>query len=287
MTANDMRPEDQQPSPTTDAGSGLVALHDLGVLRFEGADAAGFLQGYLTTDTAQLDGGPRFTAMCNIKGRVVCTGYAWLEDLAVTLVTHRSLHPILLDFLRPYLAFSKTSASPLPSTVVGALQWEPASPSKSTLSGGALDDARRLYSVDPAEAVEILAREPALDRRRWDDALIERREVWVQADTSGRFLPQMLGLEELGAVSFAKGCYLGQEVVARAQHRGQVKRRLSRLDWAGPAPAPGSAVEASGREVGTVLCTAGSGTSGKALAVLVRDQAGPLSAAQSSTRFHL
>ena len=67
----------------------------------------------------------------------------------------------------------------------------------------------------------------------------------------------MIGLVALGAVDFTKGCYLGQEVVARAEHRGQVKRALARLRFAAGAPQPGTGLEdAEGREVGVVLQTA-------------------------------
>ena len=96
----------------------------------------------------------------------------------------------------------------------------------------------------------------------------------------------MLGLEELGAVSFTKGCYLGQEVVARAQHRGQVKRRLSVLDWQGDQPSVGAAILGDGRQVGTVVAAtraADGADAGKALGVLQIGHKGPLSVTESET----
>ncbi len=289
MAATAMHPEEQRQSLTPDGGtgSGVVLLDDLGALRFDGADAAGFLQGYLTTDTAELGGDPQFTAMCNIKGRVVCSGFAWLEEGAVTLVLHTSLRPTVLEFLRPYLAFSKTAASAVPSRVVGVLHAAPPSRELGSLPGGHLGDGRHLFVVDDQAPESILDGISKLERSRWDEALIERREVWLEAATSGRFLPQMLGLDERGAVNFSKGCYLGQEVVARAQHRGRVKRRLTALNWSGVAPAPGCAIEANGREVGIVVAAAGTGAAGQALAVLVRDPSGPFSSPQYDTRFRL
>ena len=284
-----MCPEQPKQSPTTDAGGGIVPLHDLGILVFEGTDAIGFLQGYLTTDTAELAEHPagrlQFTAMCNIKGRVVCTGYARLDGQAVTLILHRSLCSIVLDFLRPYVAFSRTVASAVPGRIFGVLHWGPAPASQGPLPGGHIDEARQLLVLDDAMVNERLRDAPELPRTRWDRLLIERREVWLQAETSGKFLPQMIGLDELGAVNFSKGCYLGQEVVARAQHRGQVKRRLTVLDWSGAPPAPGTAIEAAGREVGTVVSSTGSHEAGQALAVMVLGQSGPLSSPRTATRF--
>lgn len=282
-----MHPEPKRQSRTADPGlrNGWLPLDHLGTLRFAGNDVTGFLQGYLTTDTADLGGDPQFTAMCNLKGRVICTGYAWLDDGAVTLVLHRSLCPAVLEFLRPYLAFSKTTASEAPARVFGVLHAQPPSRQLDSLPGGRLDDGRSLFACEQPEGTREGLRE--LDPAQWDELLIERREVWLQAATSGRFLPQMLGLDERGAVSFSKGCYLGQEVVARAQHRGEVKRRLAALDWSGSAPAPGTSVRADGREVGVVVAAAGRTTAGQALAVLVRDRPGPFSSDRSDTRFHL
>lgn len=284
-----MHPKNQHRSRTADTAppAGRIPLENLGTLRFEGADAAGFLQGYLTTDTAELGSAPQFTAMCNIKGRVVCTGYAWLDNGSVTLVLHRSLCPAVLEFLRPYLAFSKTNASEVPSRVIGLVHAESPPAQFDALPGGRLDDGRYLYALRKPAPETILEGLPELDPGHWDRLLIERHEVWLQAATSGRFLPQMLGLEERGAVSFSKGCYLGQEVVARAQHRGKVKRRLTALNWSGAAPAPGASIQTGDREVGVVVAAAGATTAGQALAVLVHDRSGPFSSDRSDTHFRL
>ena len=256
-------------------------LDDLVGLKFDGPDVVDFLQGYLTTDATELDGGPRFTAICNIKGRVVCTGYAWLEGPAATLLLHRSLRPVVLGFLRPYLAFSRTTVADRAASILGGLG-----------AGGAkahvrqLDPGRHLLVVDDPSSAGELGAGAGLDRAAWDLATIERREVWLQAETSGAFLPQMLGLDELGAVSFTKGCYLGQEVVARAQHRGRVKRRLGGFHWQGDQPSVGASILGDGRQVGTLVAatpTSDGAAAGKALGVLQVGHTGPLSVSESET----
>ena len=258
-----------------------VRLDDLAALNFDGPDVVDSLQGYLTTDAAALDSGPRFTAICNIKGRVVCTGYAWLEGPTATLLLHRSLRPVVLEFLRPYLVFSRTSVADGSASFLGGL-----GPGSVAAHVKQLDPGRHLLVVDDPSLAGELRASDGLDRSAWDRATIERREVWLQAETSGAFLPQMLGLEELGAVSFTKGCYLGQEVVARAQHRGQVKRRLSVLDWQGDQPSVGAGILGDGRQVGTVVAATracdGADT-GKSLGVLQVGHQGPLSVAESET----
>lgn len=305
--------------------AGALRLDDLGLLSFDGPDSAAFLQGYLTTDANALCAAPAFTALCNIKGRTVLTGYAWREGRQVLLLLHRTLVPIVLEMLRPYLAFSKTRAADLSDAhaLFGAIGLSLGAPALN------LDAQRQVLVLGRgAEAagdaglggqVPALRSAPPLSPDQWRRAAIDRREVWLQAATSGAFLPQMLGLDELGALSFSKGCYLGQEVVARAQHRGQVKRRLTRLEWSGAPPSAGAEIQdGGGRRAGVILAqaasnagdagasasdagasagdagTAGSdagasasdGRSGSALAVLSRNATPPFSSHHGGTRFH-
>lgn len=267
----------------------LVPLDDIGLLRFHGPDVVGFLQGYLTSDAMELGDDPKFTAICNIRGRAVCTGYAWLDGRAVTLALHRSLCVAVQDFLRPYLVFSKTRlADETPDAVVlGALGDVGQAVAGFPSPARRLDDARRLCILPAGASVEVETDAAQCARARWDLAMIDRREVWLTADTSGEFLPQMIALDRIGAVSFSKGCYLGQEVVARAQHLGEIKRRLLALTWSGVSPSPGAEVEANGRRAGTVVAVAGSAGSGRALAVLRANSTGPFLSPRSATSFEL
>ena len=279
---------------------GALQLHELGLLCFDGQDAAAFLQGYLTTDANALDAAPAFTAMCNIKGRAVLTGYAWRQQERIMLLLHRTLCAVALDFLRPYLAFSKTQAATVGEGggVIGAIGLNLGPPALH------LDDQRQVLvpdigdgsgkgAADFGKPGSLLENAPTLPSDSWRQAAIDRREVWLQAVTSGVFLPQMLALDELGAVSFTKGCYLGQEVVARAQHKGKVKRCLTSLSWSGAHPSVGDKIcDDSGRGLGVIVAAAGSkasvgasGEQGTALAVVARGNKPPFSAAYGGTKF--
>lgn len=272
--------------------AGALRLDDLGLLCFEGQDAAAFLQGYLTTDAEALGAVPAFTAMCNLKGRTVLTGYAWREGHRILLLLHRSLCPLGLAFLRPYLAFSKTRATDLSEVhaFVGAIGLQ-LGPSALNLDAErqvlllerAADPTAKAAQGVQSSASLLPASAPSLSAEQWRSAAIERREVWLQAATSAAFLPQMLALDELGAVSFNKGCYLGQEVVARAQHRGDVKRRLTRLSWSGAAVSVGMEIrDGAGRKAGILVATAGADDAadkvrnGTALAVISSNATEPL-----------
>ena len=86
--------------------------------------------------------------------------------------------------------------------------------------------------------------------------LIENRFAWVSEPVAGKFLPQVLGMHDVGAIDFDKGCYLGQEIVARAQFRGAVKRGIDQFAWQA-RPAAGDNWEDPAFGKGTVICTEG------------------------------
>lgn len=195
---------------------------NLAALQLAGADAAAFLQGYLTADTREIEpdtGLPM--AWCTLKGRVLANGWVAGTPEAVTLVLDASVADSLEREMRKYLLFSRSKLES--AALPGDLPLPPA-------------DCR---AGDDAQALA--------------DACAEASVVVVNAGTSESFLPQMIGLTDIGAVNFAKGCYLGQEVVARAQHRGEVKVRLRRYAASGAPPAIGDDVHDGERRVGTVV----------------------------------
>ncbi len=182
----------------------------LALLQFHGADAAKFLQGYLTANTAKLTADRwQFCALCNLKGRVVATGWARTSDSGVDWAVHRSVADRVLSFLAPYLRLARSEAEKA-SGHVG-------------------------FETSPQLQFELLEN-PDDHSTELLQYLYEQKTVLVDEHTSEKFLPQMIGLVDAGAIDFSKGCYLGQEVVARAQHRGEVKRKLA-------AVAPGAAGE--------------------------------------------
>jgi folate-binding protein YgfZ len=94
----------------------------------------------------------------------------------------------------------------------------------------------------------------------------------VYAASSGSFVPQMLNLDRLDAISFSKGCYTGQEIIARTHYKGGVKRHLHRLIGRGEPPPPGSALERDGQSAGTVVGSACSGEGRCDILAVVSDE---------------
>jgi hypothetical protein len=263
------------------AAAGLAYVPDLAAVRFQGSNARSFLQGYLTSDTTRLREGTLLpTALCNLKGRVVMNGWCAPEnDQDVLLVLHASLVDALSAFLKPYLMFSRhTSLTDLRDDLVLLTSLDlpedvPEDVSDPAIEGGlVLDARRRLFPVSAlAEAQRLWESHSHVGAEAWLAALTADGIPLVTAPVSETFLPQMLNLETLGAIDFEKGCYLGQEVVARAQHRGEVKRRLTSLTWHGRRPPDpgGDVTDLDGKVHGVVLQSAADGAGcGPLLAVL-------------------
>ncbi len=269
-----------------EAGNGVCYLPELGLLQFSGPDVLNFLQGYLTCDTLELN--PETLApmaVCNLKGRVVVNGWCYRRDEAprshsVILIIHRSLMERVTQFLKIYAMFSKTAISDVSDAtlVFGGIGSAGELDAASEL---VVDADHRLIPVsDLADAHTLWQRHPHARAASWWLGLIRAGIPLTSDATSEVFLPQMLDLERVGAVNFDKGCYLGQEVVARAQHRGEVKRRLQQLDWTGPtAPEPGvkfGTREDAARHLGTIITSVTTRhEAGACLAVLANDAPGP------------
>ena len=210
-------------------------------LRLAGPDAAAFLQGYLTADLDDLAPHRALPmAYCNLKGRVLASGWVAGSPTDVLLVVDASVGASLGADLGKYLLFAKAELACAPERLAFVDRGVPAGSIALPPTGCSL-----LPFGAPGGGHDAVAA-----------ACAANGFVVVAAPVSQRFLPQMIGLTDAGAVSFAKGCYLGQEVVARAEHRGQVKQALRRFRPASTLPPVGAEVSASGRKIGVVVAAA-------------------------------
>ncbi len=235
-------------SPDTQSSLGLAKL----MLR--GPDATSFMQGYVTCDLDALEKNVAMPmACCNIKGRVLANGWAAGRADAVDIFVHASVADALADHLAKYLVFAKCSLT--------------RQPERFTIADDAVAEA---IALRPFGWFLAAAGDTAGDD--FEERCIDAGIGIVSAPVAERFLPQMLGLADMGAVSFTKGCYLGQEVVARAQHRGAVKRRLARFRWHGALPAAGATTAPAGTIIHAVS-NAPDADAGWALAVTAASDA--------------
>jgi len=214
---------------------GSCVLPHLGVIAARGPEAAHFLHNQLTHDFLLLDQQhARLAAFCNAKGRMQASMLGWkISDEEVLLVLHLDLLPQTLKRLSMFVLRAKVKMSDATAewTVQGRL-----APDTETSLPWQLNHDNAVWSVQlypSAGAFRSLVLSPVNTQTHdavlsLDDWLLS--EVLsgvgdVQAATFEAFVPQMLNYESVDGVNFKKGCYPGQEVVARSQFRGTLKRR--------------------------------------------------------------
>lgn len=267
----------------------LPRLSGYSVLELAGRDAEAFAQAQFTTDVKQLTPGRwQWSAWLTAKGRVVAL-------FALVRVDAERLWLVLPDFpaaelaarLQRFVFRSKvalTSRADLEVVAVpseglaGTANWQGAPDTGLYLDLSAEGDARAL-AILPADASTIVEARPEIDAA-WRLADIRHGLPRLGPDQVEAWTPHMLSLERLHAVSVKKGCYPGQEIVARTHFLGQAKRVLHRL--AVPA-LDGGQIElrdAAGQAQGRSVCTAPADNGFEVLAVLPAEPAkGPLFAA--------
>lgn len=206
----------------------------LGTLLVSGADARPFLQGQLSADVDVLTPASAVLASCNsAQGRVQAVLWLLVERSdGIALVLPASMAERTATRLRKFVLRSKV----------------------------------RIEAS--ADAVDLPAGHPYREAD-WRVAGIRAGLPQVYPETHEAFVAQMLNLDRLGGISFEKGCYTGQEIIARTHFRGAIKRRMFRFEYTGEPPAPGTRVLAGEQHAGDVVDAAGN----ELLAVITLAQA--------------
>jgi len=222
----------------------VARLPLLGVLRFAGADARRFLQGQLSNDLDLLSPErPLRAGLLSAQGRVIAVLLLFTAGADVLAVLPRDLAEQVKQQLTRFVLRAK-------------LRIEDVSDQYAVY--GVQDSLRRALRVQ-AVAEPPPAGEPQ-EAAAWQAADVADGLPQIHAATSGKFVAQMLNLDRIGAVSFTKGCYTGQEIVARAHYRGRVKRRMQRFVARDTAPlVPGNRVQLAGGSTADVIAVAGTG----------------------------
>lgn len=178
----------------------------------KGVDAQKFLQGQVTLNAEALaENQTRYTAICNQKGRILFG--VWLKKIVpenFEIVVSADQAEDFAKHIRKYGAFSK-------------MKLEEAGPVYPTADG--------IFTVFDSEATDIQA---------WEIKAIESGQAWIQAATAELFQPQELRLHQREGVHYDKGCYLGQEVIARLWFKAKPKHWLHLVQGTGNAPAVAS-----------------------------------------------
>ncbi|EMH4163794.1 tRNA-modifying protein YgfZ [Pluralibacter gergoviae] len=272
----------RQPAASAQLPLTLMTLDDWALATITGADSEKYLQGQITADVAQLAPGQHLSvAHCDAKGKMWSNlrlfqdngGFAWIE--------RRSVRESQLTELKKYAIFSKVTIAPDDSRVLlglaGANARNALAALFTTLPDGETQvtrdgDSTLLWFEHPAERFLLVVSEATAQRiadALRDSAAFNNSQQWlalnieaglpvIDAANSAQFIPQATNIQALGGISFKKGCYTGQEMVARAKFRGANKRALWYLaGTADRVPEAGEDLEMkmgdNWRRTGTVL----------------------------------
>ena len=220
--------------------SGITALTELGVIRVTGADAASFLQGQLTQDMQMGSHEARLAAFCNAKGRMQASFVVFKRsDGDILLVCSRDIlawtvKRLSMFVLRAKVKLSDASADFQLYGLAGVAIDKIAISPCINWAKLDIDSANLVFLYPGAGVVRALLCVPAgtpapsgplLDDQRWAWLEVQSGVAMITQPIFEALVPQMLNYESIGGVSFKKGCYPGQEVVARSQFRGTLKRR--------------------------------------------------------------
>ena len=261
----------------TQALQGHLVLQHLGVIRAEGEDAAIFLQGQLTNDVQLLPvGQARLAAFLSAKGRMQASFIVIKRSASeFWLITSRDVLAVTLKRLSMFVLRAKVKMSDATDTVqlIGLAgdavpaearelaPWQTAQLGDASIVRlfAASGESRALLAAPTGSALpDAVAHSPLLDAAAWQLSLVQAGVPLITQPVVDSFVPQMVNFESVEGVSFKKGCYPGQEIVARSQFRGTLKRRMYRV--ASPAePTVGQEVFAANdaeQPVGTIVQTA-------------------------------
>jgi tRNA-modifying protein YgfZ len=251
-------------------GTVVVPLADHAAIRASGEDAATFLHNLLTNDIQNLPAdGVRFAGFCTPKGRLLATFTIWHDGADLLLVLSADIQPAILKKLSMYVLRSKVKLTDADLALLG-LAGPGAKSLADQFKGVAIGGGRYLLALSVEAAIAAwpklaTAATPA-GTAAWRWLEIAAGQPRVVAATQEAFVPQMMNMEvpAVAGVSFNKGCYPGQEIVARTQYLGKVKRRMyrARLDQALP---PGTDIftpEAGDQHCGALVTVAPSPNGG-------------------------
>jgi folate-binding protein YgfZ len=263
----------------------ICPLPDWKAVSVAGPDAQAFLQGQFTNDVVELvEGRVQLSGYCSPKGRLLANfALAAVAGNEYVLVVPADLATGFVRRLRMFVLRAKVVIAELESPVIGLHDAAAADNTPAGLMRRrdgvttiGLPDGRVLAVCAPDRAAaywdDAARTATPASSAAWDALAIRAGVPVVTAATADRFVPQMLNWELLGGVSFRKGCYTGQEIVARMQYLGRLKERLYRARTSATGVVAGAPIfgrEFGDQSCGTIVNAAPSETSGtELLAVL-------------------
>ncbi len=237
---------------TTHADKSLYALSQLAVLTISGNDAGKLLQGQITCNINDItEESGSLGALCNPKGRAIATFLLVKKGADFLMVLPRELLEPIKKRLQMYVLRAQVTLTDSSDTLCLIGVRDPSTAPAEALSCRQLAPTisvnffqRTLLITEPEQAIALWQSyltqgfTPA-HVEHWHYLDIVAGMPWLTLATSEQFIPQMLNLDQLGGISFNKGCYTGQEIIARTHYLGKAKRALFLAECnTATAPAP-------------------------------------------------
>lgn len=259
-------------------GTIVADLSQLGLIAFSGEETVAFLQGQLTSDVRSLHANTaQWSGYCSPKGRLLGNFLMWRQGEDIVLQMSGDIRESVQKKLAMFIMRSKTKARDASDenvrlviagpqamdAVQAALSAVPAAPMQvaSSESGYVIrvGQDKFVLSLAPAAAEQVwqtlVKSATPVGAPVWDGLRLNAGIPMITVATQDQFVPQMVNLEVIGGVSFQKGCYTGQEIVARSQYLGKIKRRMFLAHVDGEA-APGDSLysaDIAGQATGMVV----------------------------------
>ncbi len=224
-------------------------LDSYAVIRITGTDAADFLNGQLCNDVRTLDDGQtQLTALNNPKGRVLAILHLSRMHDVYHAILPREITEAVVNDLKRYVFRAKVQIEITDLEAIGRQD-----------ETGALS----LHVAEDESAVDYKK-----DPRAWELLCINQGYPEVYVATREQFIAQMLNLDLLHGISFKKGCYTGQEIIARTHNLGRIKRRMTLFETDSQSVVAGDNVKMGDKRVGTVIRSAANSDGSRVLAVI-------------------
>ncbi|UIF87490.1 folate-binding protein YgfZ [Cupriavidus sp. UYPR2.512] len=252
------------------SGSGIVCSPaGLGLVRVAGDDAGSFLHTQLTNAVEDLKAGAaRLAGYCSPKGRLLATFLMWRDAEGIVLQLSADIQAPVQKRLSMFVLRAKAKLSDV--TPAHAILGLAGAGAAGALAAAGLPVPEAAFAVAEAAGVTVIRLPDGAGQPRWQLVLPAGRAeavraalsatlqdappaLWdwlevqsglprIVAATQEQFVPQMINFELVGGVNFRKGCYPGQEIVARSQYRGTLKRRMWLVQGEGEVPAPAAEI---------------------------------------------
>lgn len=242
---------------------GRTVLSQFALLAVEGPDSERFLQGQLTCDMSEVTSTEwRPGACCNARGQMIANFIVLKSETGYLLRLPAVQVQPLMGHLKKYAVFFKTEMKPAEHLLlIGQLPTGESvslSPTGSATSPDVIaatitwPDGRAEYWVDETSARKLLTDTALTSEAEWSRADIALGWLWLLPESAELWAPQYIDWQQHEGVSFSKGCYTGQEIIARLQYRSKSKRHLFMVESDHPLPPVMTPITLSGKNKGEI-----------------------------------